>query len=244
MATAMTPEDRLHEMRLAARRVGIDILSSAKIRDGERERFHTSIRGAASSLDYALVLGWRLSERVLATIEGAPNWTYYHHYRTVNTALDQAALALAAECQRLGARAMPVPASQIMEWDTLRAHLSHRELAALAGLGWRGRNNLLVHPRFGSQVRYATVLTDLPLPERGDSLDESAGCGRCRACLAVCPAGAIKEDPAEFNLDRCAAQIRRFAESEKLNTLICGICVRACGARGAAPAEARGKECA
>jgi epoxyqueuosine reductase QueG len=116
-----------------------------------------------------------------------------------------------------------------MDWDALRAHLNHRELGALAGIGWRGRNNLLVHPRFGSQVRYATVLTDLPLPERGEALDAAAGCGECRACVGVCPAGAIREEPAEFKLDRCAAQIRRFSQSEKLNALICGICVRACG---------------
>jgi len=116
--------------------------------------------------------------------------------------------------------------------------VSHRELGALAGLGWRGRNNLLVNPRFGAQVRYTTVLTDLPLPARGAALDEAAGCGACHACHDACPARAIGEEPADFNLDRCAAQIRRFARSEKLSTLICGVCIRACGeaqvgARGA-----------
>ena len=231
MANAMTPEEHIEQMRLTARRAGVDILSSARIDSRERERFHESVRGLAAPLDYALVLGLRLSEQVLATIEGAPNWTYYHHYRTVNFALDQAALALAAECQRADARAFPVPASQIMDWDTLRAHVSHRELGALAGLGWRGRNNLLVHRRFGSQVRYATVLTDLPLPERGETLDSGAGCGECRACAGACPAGAIGGEPDDFKLDRCAAQIRRFSRSEKLNVLICGICVRACGER-------------
>jgi epoxyqueuosine reductase len=229
MAEAMTPEEHLQDMRLTARRAGIDIVSSARIESPDREHFHESICGVASSLGYAIVLGFRLSEPVLATIEGAPNWTYYHHYRTVNFALDQAALALAAECQRRGARAFPIPASQIMDWSRLRAHLSHRELGARAGLGWRGKNNLLIHPRFGSQVRYATVLTDLPLPERGESLDAAAGCGECRACVGVCPAGAIGEKPTDFNLDRCAAQIRRFSQSEKLNALICGVCVRACG---------------
>ncbi len=180
------------------------------------------------------MLGIRLSSEVLDTIAGAPNWTYYHHYRTVNFALDQAALLAAAECRRLGARALPVPASQVLDWERLLGHLSHREIGALAGVGWRGRNNLLVHPLYGSQVRYATVLTDLPLLARGVDSAGEAGCGDCRACVAACPAGAIQFDPLAFDLDRCTAQVRRFSQSEKLNVLICGICVRSCRGRAAA----------
>jgi len=237
MTTVTTPESNLQHLRLAAAKMGIDVLSSAALGPREREHFHESIRDIASSLGFAVVIGVALSDQVLATISGRPNWTYYHHYRTVNLALDQAALSIAGECRRMGARAFPVPASQILDWEKLRAHLSHRELGALAGLGWRGRNNLLVNPRFGSQVRYVTVLTDLDLPARGEALDDAAGCGACRACHDACPARAIGTEPSDFNLDRCAAQIRRFSRSEKLNTLICGVCIRACGE---AQAGARG----
>ena len=179
-------------------------------------------------LDSAVVIGIRLSGPVLETVERAPTWTYYHHYRMVNIALDQAALRLAGECRKMGYRSLPVPATQILEWDRLAAHLSHREVGALAGLGWRGRNNLLVHPEYGSQVRYTTILTDMPLPA-GDVVRDS--CGDCMACLSVCPVGAIKKDPEKFDLDKCAAKLRRFSKEEKLNTLICGICIRACRGR-------------
>jgi epoxyqueuosine reductase len=238
MADSHTPQGTLEKLRLEAARFGVDVVSSARIGPAEKERFHASIREVAASLDRAIVLGCRLSGDVLATIEGAPNWTYYYHYRTVNFALDQAALFCATECRRMGYRAFPVPASQMMDWDRLLGHLSHRELGALAGIGWRGRNNLLVHPEFGSQVRYASVLTDAPLPDRGLALDAAAGCGDCRECVGVCPAGAIKMDPLKFDLDRCAAQVRRFSKSEKLNTLICGICVKACGGASTAAAAA------
>lgn len=232
------PRERLEIVAAGAARFGVDVVSSCDIDEETRSRFHRSIRDAASRLDRAIVLGMRLSGEVLDTIEGAPNWTYYHHYRTVNFALDQAALFAAGECRRLGSRALPVPASQVMDWDRLLGHLSHRELGARAGIGWRGRNNLLVHPRYGSQVRFVTVLTDLPLPARGIDLPEGAGCGDCRACVGVCPAGAIGMDPPSFDLDRCTAQVRRFSRSEKLNVLICGICVRAC--RGDASAAREG----
>jgi epoxyqueuosine reductase len=242
MANSLTPRDLLDALRRDLARFGIDVVSSARIGPADRARFHPSIAGIAASLDHAIVIGHRLSDQVLATIEGAPNWTYYHHYRTVNFALDQAALFCAGECRRAGYRAFPVPASQVMDWDRLLGHLSHRELGALAGVGWRGRNNLLVHPEYGSQVRYASVLTDAPLPDRGIELDAERGCGSCRACVGACPAGAIKMDPESFDLDRCAAQVRRFSQSEKLNVLICGICVRACG--GSAGAVPPGGNCA
>jgi epoxyqueuosine reductase len=235
------PSKNLEMLHDAARRFGIDVVSSARVGRGERERFHQSIRETAARLDYCIVLGLRLSDQVLDTIAGAPNWTYYHHYRTVNFALDQAALFCAGECRRMGWHAFPIPASQVMDWEKLRGHLSHRELGGLAGIGWRGRNNLLVHPRYGSQVRYVSILTDLPLPERGIDLDASANCGHCRACVAVCPAGAIAMEPETFDLDKCTAQVRRFSQSEKLNALICGICVRACrGTSGAAAGAAGG----
>jgi len=224
---ASTAARNLRTLERIAKHFGIDILSSTRVDPGQRERFDLSIRELSASLQYAVVLGMRLSGPVLETVINAPTWTYYHHYRTVNFALDQAALHLAGECQRLGCRALPIPASQILDWNKLRGHLSHWELGAHAGLGWRCRNNLLVHHEYGSQVRYATVLTDLPLPDRREPTPQG-DCGDCYRCVAVCPVSAISEDPYNFNLDTCTAQIRRFSKSEKLNALICGLCVRVC----------------
>ena len=206
----------------------MDVVASARIGEDLKRTYHEALSNVADGLDSAVVIGVRLSGPVLDTVERAPTWTYYHHYRMVNMALDQAALRLAGECMRMGYRSFPVPASQILEWDRLKAHLSHREVGALAGIGWRGRNNLLVHPEYGSQVRYTTILTDMMLPAAGVCRDS---CGDCLECLSVCPVGAIKEDPEGFDLDKCAAQLRRFSKEEKLNTLICGLCVRACGGR-------------
>ena len=225
-----TSSDEHYELlRTVAESDGLDLFATVRVGEHLRNGFHGALTDISAGLDSAAVIGIRLSGPVLDTVERAPTWTYYHHYRMVNMALDQAALRIAGECSRGGYRAFPVPASQILDWDRLSAHLSHREVGALAGLGWRGRNNLLVHPEYGSRVRYTTVLTEMPLP--GAEV-MSASCGSCTACLSVCPVGAIKEDPKEFDLDACTAQLRRFSKKEKLNTLICGLCVRACGGPG------------
>ncbi len=217
-------------LETAARQRGIDLFGTAMIDEEQRLRFHQSIADIAKSLPCAVSMGIRLSGPVLETVVTAPTWTYNYHYRQVNIALDQAALFIAGKIQREGFTALPIPASQLLDWDKLRAHLSHREIAGLAGLGWKGRNNLLVTPEFGSQLRLVTVLTDMELPAQSGN-NAGGDCGTCRACVKMCPVGAIDDDPENFDLDSCAAQLRRFSKSEKINTMICGLCIKVCRGR-------------
>jgi epoxyqueuosine reductase len=180
-------------------------------------------------LQTGIALGVFLSDGVLEDIADHPTRLYLHHYRQANYFLDRRAFELARRIEKRGARALAIAASQTIDWTSQRGHLSHKEVARRAGLGWIGRNNLLVTPERGSRVRLVTVLTDLPLAT-GKPLERD--CGDCRDCLEVCPAGAIKEAPADFDHRRCYEQLKVFKNSLNLGHYICGVCVKACRGEG------------
>ena len=178
-----------------------------------------------SGFHRGVAIGKRVLDSVLDDIDDEPTPLYLHHYRQLNFFLDRAALRLAAFIRDRGFRALPIAASQIVDWQNQRAHLSHKKVGRLAGLGWTGLNNLLVNPEYGSQFRLATVLTDMPLKPDAP-LDKD--CGACHKCLAACPAAAIRPDPGDYDHLACFEKLKEFRRSGVVGQFICGVCVKAC----------------
>ncbi|MBP1731097.1 MAG: hypothetical protein H6Q55_1526 [Deltaproteobacteria bacterium] len=177
---------------------------------------------------YGIAYGLVVTKSVLDTITDGPTQFYQHHYRQINYRLDMIAYLLSRDLERQGFKALPFAASQLIDWQNQKAHISHKRMAEIAGIGWIGRNNLMVHPTFGAHVRYNTVLTDMPLTP-GSPL--GMGCGTCFECVSVCPAHAIKATQEEFDHQGCFAMLKRFKNERNLGHHICGICVKACKGR-------------
>ncbi len=101
--------------------------------------------------------------------------------------------------------------------------LVDRAVAHRAGLGWHGRNTMLLNRSLGSFTLIGSVVTTAPFAElglgasvpvvaepagAGPSVGEPAGCGSCRACVDACPTGALGADAqgrATLDARRCLA---------------------------------------
>jgi epoxyqueuosine reductase len=112
-----------------------------------------------------------------------PRYTWSDHYAELRGKLDKLGSALG------GAYRVLVDANQHVD----------REGAARAGLGFYGKNTLLITQRFGSWVVLGTVVTDIEIePTPALELD----CGSCRLCIDACPTGALDE-PGTLDATRC-----------------------------------------
>jgi len=203
---------------------GASLFGVADLRSLKKEAFLLP-PSIIDQLSFGISVGFHLSDAILEGIEAQPTSIYFHHYQRVNILLDTIGLVVTSAIQDFGNQALPIPASQIVDWKNQKGHLSHKHVARTAGLGWIGRNNLLVNEKFGSRIRLVTILTDLPLATDPPYLKD---CGSCQACLSVCPTGAIKERQQDFDHIRCYEQLRTFAKTLHFSHNICGICVKAC----------------
>jgi epoxyqueuosine reductase len=79
------------------------------------------------------------------------------------------------------------------------APVYEKPLAAKAGLGWQGKNTLIINRKAGSYFFLGTLYTSLDLPLDSPGKDN---CGSCSACIDICPTNAIRA-PYQLDSRRC-----------------------------------------
>ena len=103
--------------------------------------------------------------------------------------------------------------------------------ARFAGLGWIGRNRVLITPDAGPRVALAAVLTDAPLePTASEPMPD--GCGECTRCLDACPVHAYSyeafgETDSMEGFDTGLCIVNRGIINPS-GWGLCGLCVKAC----------------
>jgi epoxyqueuosine reductase len=183
----------------------------------------------------AIVIAVQLPRYVFETIVDRPTPVYSAVYQTVNRMLDEIAFRTARTLENSGFVSLPIPASQVLDRQPWRGAISHKAVAIMAGLGWQGKNLLLITPEFGPRVRLVTVLADAPLTPDGPVKNR---CGRCMSCRDACPAEAIKGINTKSHYEsrnealffaRCVQKLtKEFEKLPEIGAPICGICIKAC----------------
>jgi epoxyqueuosine reductase len=110
---------------------------------------------------------------------------------------------LRARLKRLARRISETVAAHRYRVFTDSAPVLEKALAEKAGLGWIGKHTNLLNRRAGSWFFLGEIYTDIPLPVDKPATNH---CGSCRACIDVCPTGAIVA-PYELDARRCISYL-------------------------------------
>jgi epoxyqueuosine reductase len=182
---------------------------------------HHIYEGYAVPYRYAISVALPMDREIMLT---TPSEQAGHEIITIYSEVGQVAMRLA---QRI--RAFGYEARAVSSIDAASAEILHVPVAISAGLGQLGKHGSMITKQYGSNVRLATVLTNLPLlPDSPEDIGVDDFCASCQICVTNCPPHAIFDTKQMVrgqqrwyvNFDRC---VPYFSEHDG-----CGICIEAC----------------
>lgn len=184
---------------------------------------------------FGVAFAVKIKKEVVQGITNGPTKDYYDEYKRINKSLDYMTMQLVNYIQDKGYNAIGQTSTFVTSDCDLNTLLPHKTVATRAGLGWIGKNALLITPEYGSAVRLSSVLTDMPL-STDKPIDESK-CGKCKRCVEACPAKALSGGMWNINSTRdqlidpfkCRKKARELLRKNiGVEMSLCGKCIEVC----------------
>jgi epoxyqueuosine reductase len=177
----------------------------------------------------------KLNPTIVDGIKKQPTLDYCAEYDRINTLLDSLVNTASKLLKDLGFSSLtPSATVKTSELDKFKVSIPHKTVARLSGLGWIGKNALLITDEYGSAVRLASVFTNADF--KYDKPIKEIKCGSCMNCKKACPGNAVKginwslDIPQTGYYDRqlCRETVERFMQKGIISKAICGICIANC----------------
>jgi epoxyqueuosine reductase len=212
---AVDPAGAAAEVREVARRAGAAVVGTTRLRD------HHLYAGERCDLPHAISVAVVMDRGAMRTVpsEEATRAVMDAYRRVGRVAIAVAEHVRAAGWSARAATNLEKGSSEVL----------HVPVAIDAGLGQLGKHGSLITAEHGSNVRLATVLTDLPLaPDEPVDLGVDDFCATCRVCTTNCPPHAILDERRTVrgvekwyvDFDAC---VPYFSDNGG-----CGICIEVC----------------
>ncbi len=111
-------------------------------------------------------------------------------YKMCNRKLKEAGERISQLLAAEGYKARFIDPAQRVNPEKLLGPISQKAIASLSGMGWIGKNGLLITEEFGPRQRVGAVLTDMPVNRQAKLIDNK--CGECTACIDRCAMKVLK----------------------------------------------------
>lgn len=212
---------------------GAEMVGIANL-DPLKKELPTKPKDLLSPYTSAISIAVILDMKAVSEMHGEPTPGYADNCRNLNVKLNNMTESIVGWIKNRGFKAEAVPASKKLVEGGTEGSVSHKAIAIMAGIGWQGKNLLVVTPQYGPRIRLSSVLTDMPFTFDSPIKNQ---CGRCTSCTEACPVGAIKNVNTEFHysdrdeavdMDKCHNNTLKYMDVPGVGYTFCGQCIPVC----------------
>lgn len=175
------------EIEEAARKAGSDLVGFANLAP-----LKGMLAGDVTTFEYpyAVTFAVEIPKAAAMASLSKPSEEMREAYKMCNKKLKAAGEKVVELLTAAGFKARFIDPAQRVVPEKLLGPISQKAIATQAGMGWIGKNGLLITEQFGPRQRMGAVLTDMPVPGNVKLIDNK--CGDCTACIDNCPMRVLK----------------------------------------------------
>lgn len=136
------------------------------------------------NLPTAICMATELPLDVVKAAKDGPSADLRESYKIVNKKMMGAAAGIVEKLEAAGYKGRIIHPAERPDPENLRGPVSLKSIARVCGLGWIGKNGLMITDEFGARQRFLAILTDMPLLEIPATRE--CECGDCTECIDNC----------------------------------------------------------